>query len=78
MAFCVTLAPLGTFDPTMLLPAFNTIVPDVLTGPLIVKMSPVAPAPEEPAVKVMLPPLLALTPAVPMVNGLCATREISP
>ena len=70
MAFCVTLAPLGTFDPTMLLPAFNTIVPDVLTGPFIVKMSPVAPAPEAPAVKVIVPLDVETTPSAPIVRGL--------
>ena len=62
----------------MLLPAFKTILPDVLTGPLIVKISPVAPAPEAPAVKVILPLDVETTPSAPIVRGLCATSDISP
>ena len=72
MAFCVTLAPAGTWLPPMLLPAFNTMLPDVVTGPLIVKISPVAPAPDDPAVKTIVPLDIDCTPMEPMVNGLCA------
>ena len=71
MAFCVTLTPVG-IDPKMLLPAFNTIIPDVLTGPLIVKSSPVIPPPDAPAVKTIVPLDIDCTPMEPMVNGLCA------
>ena len=66
-----------TPSPVMAFPAVKVMLPPlVVTGPLIVSVSPVAPAPVAPAVRLMSPP--AVTPEPSIVSGLCVAMDTLP